>query len=529
MTARFLDDFDSEQSTQKEKMSAGDFAWNVVRAIGQGLTFGFADEAEAYARSVLGDEGYEEALEDARGGLEQLREESPVIGYGAEIAGSLPYGLVGGALRTGARKLGQEAIESVLSSTSAKYLGAGGAGALYGAGASEEGSRAEGALLGGVLGAGAQKIAPAVTASAKELINKGIPVPIGQALGGGYKRFEEGVSSLPYAGDVIRLAQQRAVEKMNPAVINEALEPLGKKVSMKKTGEEAYKEATKIISDEYNAILGDISVDVPMSGDDFIRYYSDKLSPDKLGEFKSAIKNEFDAVLKMNNKKLDKDAFQAIRSKFRDLSYKTKANPKFEYNEQLLAAAYTRVANEMGDLLEDELSEEGVKRLAKIDEAYSRFAPIRIARSYAEPTEGVFSPAQLQRAIKSDRGKEEAYNLGQLPLQQTARKAREVLGKELSDSGTATRSLIVNTLLGGGAGSQVGMPVKGALIGAGTTLAYTPVGQYALRQAAPAIGRSARTPAAAGLVAGQFSNDIPRLDITLDDLSEQIQRSLLGQ
>lgn len=51
----------------------------------QGLTFGFADEIEAGLRSTLGDETYQEAVEEARKKYKTAAEERPGAYYGAEI------------------------------------------------------------------------------------------------------------------------------------------------------------------------------------------------------------------------------------------------------------------------------------------------------------------------------------------------------------------------------------------------------------------------------------------------------------
>ena len=70
MSYTILDTSDTSSGASGSNMSTSDLAINLARAIGQGLTFGFADEAEGFARSVLGDETYEEARDSARAGLE---------------------------------------------------------------------------------------------------------------------------------------------------------------------------------------------------------------------------------------------------------------------------------------------------------------------------------------------------------------------------------------------------------------------------------------------------------------------------
>lgn len=117
-----------------------DYLRGLGRSAAQGLTFGFADEAEAAIRA-LGDETYEEAVAEIRADLEQFRETNPISAFGAEFAGAIPSaaGLAGLALRSGVR--------------GAAKIGAA-EGALYGLGIGEgvEG-RAKEAVIGAGLGA----------------------------------------------------------------------------------------------------------------------------------------------------------------------------------------------------------------------------------------------------------------------------------------------------------------------------------------------------------------------------------------
>ena len=219
MAIEFLEEPDITEDTGPEasEMSKTDLAINLARAIGQGLTFGFADEAEGFARSVLGNESYEEARDSARAGLAQFREEMPITAYGSEIAASIPATLAAAPVATAARITGK--IPQALAM-----------GGFYGAGTAKEVSDVpkSAALSAGVAG-GLQKVAPAVTESAKELIKRGVPVTIGQAFGPTTKRLEEAATSIPFAGDVIKGAQRRAMERFGAAAYNEALEPIGKK------------------------------------------------------------------------------------------------------------------------------------------------------------------------------------------------------------------------------------------------------------------------------------------------------------
>ena len=136
------------------------YAGNLARAIGQGITFGFGDELEARFRALTGDRSYDEEVADIRESIEQFRETNPVAAYGSEIVGSIPtgLGLAGLALRGGLRgaaKIG--ALE----------------GSIYGVGEGEgvEGT-ATSAALGAGLGAAGGKVAEKAFEGIAPLVGK---------------------------------------------------------------------------------------------------------------------------------------------------------------------------------------------------------------------------------------------------------------------------------------------------------------------------------------------------------------------
>ncbi len=144
------------------------YAGNLLRAAGQGLTFGFGDELEAMARAAASDRTYQQEVKDIREDIEQFRETNPVAAYGTEIAGAIPTGVglgigllragIGTGIR-GAAKLG--AIE----------------GGIYGAGEGEgvEGtikSAAIGTGIGAVGGAVGEKVVEAATPAAKRIYGR---------------------------------------------------------------------------------------------------------------------------------------------------------------------------------------------------------------------------------------------------------------------------------------------------------------------------------------------------------------------
>jgi len=159
-------------------LPSGSYAGGVARSVGQGLTFGFADEMTAAAKAFFNKGDYKDLLDEERRALHRFREENPEayayeIGAGFLIPG---VGLVKGlatagkvALTTGkaaqAAKAGVATGKAVVPKkpiTAARAAGVGaGYGGLYGVGAAEGDLLERG--IGGAIGATAGAIlAPAV-------------------------------------------------------------------------------------------------------------------------------------------------------------------------------------------------------------------------------------------------------------------------------------------------------------------------------------------------------------------------------
>lgn len=489
-------------ASQAPEMSNVDLAKNLARAIGQGLSFGFADEAEGFARSILGDETYTEARDSARAGLEQFRTESPYLAYGAEIASSIPTAMVGGAGLTAARLTGKVPQAMAL-------------GAAYGAGTAEELEDVpQSALISGGLGAGLQKITPAITEPAKKLLQRGIPLTLGQATGGGIKRFEEAVSSIPLAGDVIRSARQRASEGFNTEVINEVLKPLGKTIPRGLIGTEAFEAANNAIAQQYQKVIPKIGIDFNATPESLVSKFANQLRPEELKAMTRIIKNELtDRIV---DGKLTGQAFKDAQSAIRQKAYNFSTSQSAYEKE--LGSALTDVSFEVTNTL-SKTSPNLARELAKADDAYSRLVPVRRATVKAEKDEGVFTPSQLSTAIGQEAKRQQTkLALGQAPLQELTRAGRATLPATLPDSGTATRGIVANALMSGAGGATIGMPLESALIGGGLSAMYTTPAQNLLRRAVPAAGAMLRTPATAGLLGGEVAKrDIPYLTIRPSD------------
>ena len=205
------------KSIQKQA-EVGGFRDIVRSAIGQGLAFGFGDEVEAFARSLASNKDYETLVKEIRQDIQTFKEEQPALAYGSEI---------GGGLLTGGLGLAKTALGTGLKS--------GGLGLAYGTGMAEGdvGERLKSGAASGaasaVLGPVSQKLLPTKTKEARELMEEGVKLTPGQALGGpmarGLKRFEETATSIPLIGTSEAL--KRGKETFNIAVYNRALDKIG--------------------------------------------------------------------------------------------------------------------------------------------------------------------------------------------------------------------------------------------------------------------------------------------------------------
>ena len=143
---------------------------NLARMAGQGLTFGYSDEAIAKIRSMIGDEDYETLVQEERDAMARFKKEHPGFAYGTEIASS--FLIPGAVARVGIRG-GLAGAKGL-----GKLAGAGAAeGALYSSGVAEEGDRlgaaVTGAVAGSVLGPAVSKGGGAVARYAGRRLGRG--------------------------------------------------------------------------------------------------------------------------------------------------------------------------------------------------------------------------------------------------------------------------------------------------------------------------------------------------------------------
>lgn len=495
-------------SKLEKEPAAGDYA----RAAAQGLTFGFADEIEAALRSAVGPKTYEEEVKGIRGDIERFRETAPVAAYGTEIGASalLPFGVA----RAGA--LGAKAATAAAARPVTSAIGTG---ALYGAGAAEEGERLKSAAIGGVLGGAVggavSKALPKIGAEAKEMISRGVPLTAGQAMGGLPKAFESTAKALPFAGGIIEKAQQRATAQFSRTAVEDALKPFGIKLPKNVTGSKAVKVAFSEIDKQYEQITPKLRI----AGDNGKN--AERMRNAVFQSKDSAIK-EIGLISSRQEKEIQKyidDTIELLRgdeiagktflSVDKILGKKAYELTKFGSDESDRVVGEVLRSIQRG--LRDELEIQNPvvrENLKKIHESYERLMPVQSAASKARAARegGEFTPSELISSAVSQRRR--AGAMGEAPMQAEGLAGQRILSQETS--GISRPILEARPLMGlfgaGALGATGGLVPAAAGLGllAGS---YSRAGVPATRAALSGLGTGLRAPipTTAGLLGSDFN------------------------
>jgi len=521
----------TEVSTDKNKTSnsskdrsIGDYAIDMTRAGMQGVTRGYGDEMEAGARALYQkfvdgkdfSTAYNETVKEIRGDIKSFRDDDPVKAYGSEIGGSI------------AVNRGRQTLPRILKEGFVYGTGTSDADATTASGLIDRGtSGVIGSTLGGVI----NKVAPVATQGAKDLINKGVDLTIGQAtsgkggspIGSGIKMIEEAIMSAPIIGSPIRSAYKRSVEQLNKASYNQILEPIKKYgideklIKKSEAGHELYKSAKAIISNQYDKLLPKLKFpnlkELQSVYDDVILRELDTLPKDAQNKFLKDMDDKFYTNFDMDGVLTGK-GFKNAQIELRTLAseYSSSSSPI----ERSIGVSYDRVLDALTDTLKA-TNPKYAERLTDVDFSFKMLIPLEKATATASATHGVFSPSQLMNAVKSSDKSLRKGNVasGDALLQDIAGLGQQ-LKITLPNSGTATRADIMRSMggLGGDAlavGGTYMNPLVGGALATGTMLGYSrPLNRFLRRgvtnRIAPAMQRG--SPALGGLLGDRISAGI---------------------
>jgi hypothetical protein len=352
-----------------------------------------------------------------------------------------------------------------------------------------------------VTGAISRIISPKASTNANLnlLKSEGVKPTIGQTLGGFANRAEEAGMSLPFVGDAISSARNRAKDQFNQAAINRATKPIGEKVQG--SGTQAVQEAGDLIGAAYDKAknsLGGFKID-PQANTELSQLRM--LATSGLqGRERSTVSNYFNDYLKRPS--LTAESFKELDSKLTSDIAKFGGGDAYQ---QKVADALKEVQRIVTDNAK-RANPKAADALAKADEAWANLVRVEGASIGAKGTEGVFTPGQLLTAVRgADKSvRDRSTARGTALMQDLATAGQSVLGNKLPNSGTADRMIYGGGLLGLGAGGMANLPLTAAGVGAGLT-AYTPQMQALLR------GLVSSRPQGAKSVADAFEQSAPFL------------------
>lgn len=342
----------------------------------------------------------------------------------------------------------------------------------------------------------------------EKLIAEGVNPTIGQKIGGMVKRAEEGLTSVPVLGDIIKGAQKKSLEEFNVAAINRALGPIGKSVPKgMPAGNRAVDFAHTTIGQSYDDILskmsGKLDANLSTSIKQSLNEAASELTEAESKRLGSIIDrhvlNKFDSKGDISGETI-KEAFSRIGKLARQFG--KSENP----DHQIMSEALVKVKDSISSMLQRNNPKELAAALKNTDLGYANLIRVEKAAASLGAKEGVFTPAQLASAVKAADAsvRKSGFARGNALMQDLSSSGQNVLSNVLPDSGTAFR--LSPYLLAGGAGvagQQGYISSETAATIAGLSMMYTRPGQATLRGA----GMTIRSPVLQRILLGNAAQN----------------------
>jgi len=361
---------------------------------------------------------------------------------------------------------------------------------------------ATGAIMGGALGPVGYGLGRVISPkfTNKEVVNQlkkaGITPTSGQTAGGVVNRTEQKLMSVPIAGDMIANRRMDAQKQFNTAMINKAIAPINKKVSG--YGTQAIDDAHNLVSKSYDDVLGSspgfVLDDVANAEISTLKQATKNLSDADISQFNRIYKNEVLRRLSPING-IDSKTYRILDTKLNNLVNSNRSKEDLHGALKELKHIFQRQASRTDP--------EFAKNLTNTKLAFKQMEAVKNASGAAGLQEGVFTPGQMVRGIKSadTTARKNYFKRGKAPMQSFAVNAQNVLGDTVPNSGTVDRMLMDVGLLGGAVVDPLSTT---ALIGGGSLL-YTKPMQSILNYI------TTQRPEAAKLIAPAVSKSMPLL------------------
>lgn len=301
-----------------------------------------------------------------------------------------------------------------------------------------------------------------VPAEVLRLRAAGIPMTIGQQVGGMAKSIEDKMTSLPFVGDMVNARRVEGLRAFNKKALDQAGKPVGARVNQ--IGETGVESLIDQIGNSYDSATAGANVPLdPVFANAMAaaRATGQKLPSDFAEKFAKALENRVKPIEDAGT--MTGDAYQQAVRGIKGYRAET-PKPGFEqdYRDALSLAQDALTAQ-----MQRGGGESVTEGLGRADAAYRQAKTIQNAMKAAKNGTGsgqvqVFTPAQLNTAATKTADK---FG-GKRPFARLTDDAQTVLPSKIADSGTAGR--VMQGALGLGA---VGSAGYGAGTGDTTTLA----------------------------------------------------------
>lgn len=451
------------------------------------------------ANNFLGLQSAQTIRDQGRAAVDAMKpRDAPLMATGAGRTGnliggvvdSLPLGRVTGPSWGGA--IGQGAVQGALQPTGTNDSAV--ANATLGAGLGAAGK--------GLLNTASAIAKPVIAKGAQALKDAGIELTPGQLLGGGWKRTEDALTSVPFVGDLIKNAQRRSFQGFNTAVGNQALEPIGAKMPAGVTGNDAIQYVEKTLGGAYDSALGKIGT--IRADQQFQQGIGSLAGMVKNGNMDPAVAKQFDNILQ--NQVLGKfqgqtaitaQTMKDMEGELGRLASKFQRDPSAD--KQLLGDAIQEMQGQLRGLVQRNAPPGVSEELQAANLGWANFKRMQRAASSLGAEEGTFTPAQYLNAVKAlDKSKDKAqFARGDALGQDLAATAKSVMGSTVPDSGTPFRTLVTSGIPG----------ATSAAVASPLAALYTPTGQRLAQLALT------KRPALAGPVAETLDKLAPYLGV----------------
>lgn len=327
-----------------------------------------------------------------------------------------------------------------------------------------------GAMAGLPLGQAASHLIKPMTPSpaAQRLLGKDIVPTIGQAadqgslLGRFLKASEEKLASVPLLGDIIKNARMRPFEETNLAALK-TVNPDAKTI-----GHTGIAQAEEHVSSLYDSALGKftagVSADRPFAVAALGAAENPALllRPAQKRQYEQFVNGVVNKAFAENEGTIDAQLAKKIDSEIGARARSLRSSSVT--SERDLGQAFQSLQSSWRELItRNAPSEEVLAELTDANRKWANFVRIRDAASSPGAKEGVFSPAQLQAAVRrGDRTVGHGgFARGEALMQDLSGPAKAVLQDSMPNSTTADRLLFAHMLshpIGTAVGAGLSIP-----------------------------------------------------------------------